>query len=127
MTPDAWAVRELERLRHSVQTDSADTAVVTEELITILRDYLELQFGIAATIQTSDELLTALEKDGRTTRDARQRFAGLLRDADLARFAGLQLSRDQLIKSVDDAQQILELVRSTQNDPVATREMPGVR
>ncbi|MEJ7590382.1 MAG: BatD family protein [Planctomycetaceae bacterium] len=108
MTPKAWAIRELDELRNSDAMKSTDSETVTENLTTILRDYLELQFGIAAPVQTTTELLQVVETGRYMSPETTKGFGELLEHSDLARFAGLQLTHAELSKAIDDAQRLIE-------------------
>ncbi len=108
ITPVTWAMRELDQLRNSAAMESADSEIVTENLTTILRDYLELQFNIATPVQTTSELLHEIATSKLMSADAVNGFATLFENADLARFAGLQLSPTELKKCVDDAEQLIK-------------------
>lgn len=108
MTPNAWAIRELEVLRNSDAMKSNDSATVTENLTTILRDYLELQFDIAAPVQTTRELLLAIEAGRYMSVETTKGLSDLLENSDLARFAGLKLTHAELETAIDDAQGLIE-------------------
>jgi len=108
MTPNAWAIRELEELRNSDAMKSVDSDTVTENLTTILRDYLELQFDIAAPVQTTRELLLAIETGRDMSVETTKGFSDLFEKSDLARFAGLNLTHAELTKAIDDAQRLIE-------------------
>ena len=75
---------------------------------TILRDYLELQFDIAAPVQTTTELLQVVETGRYMNAETTQGFAELFENSDLARFAGLQLTHAELSKAIDDARRLIE-------------------
>ena len=108
MTPNAWAIRELEELRNSDAMKSVDSDTVTENLTTILRDYLELQFEIAAPVQTTRELMLAIETARNMSIETTKGFSDLFENSDLSRFAGLKLTHAELTKAIDDAQGLIE-------------------
>ncbi len=108
MTPNAWAIRELEDLRNSDALKSIDSDTVTENLAIILRDYLELQFDIAAPVRTSGELLLEIETARYMNAETTKGFAELFANSDLARFAGLKLTQAELTRAIDDAQRLIE-------------------
>jgi hypothetical protein len=110
ITPNVWVFRELDQLRHSDAMRSSDSELVTENLTSILRDYLELQFTIASPMQTTKELLHEIEANKLMSAEMAKGFAALFENADLARFSGLQLSSPELTKTIDDAQRLLEQV-----------------
>ncbi len=108
MTPNVWAIRKLDQLRNSEAMKISDSEIITENLTTILRDYLELQFDIATPVQTTEELLHNLETGKYMSAAATKEFSQLFENSDLARFAGLQLTHDELTKAIDDAQRLIE-------------------
>ena len=110
MTPNTWAIRELEELRNSDAMKSIDSDTVTDSLTTILRNYLELQFDIAAPVQTTRELLLAIETGRYMSVETTKGFSDLFENSDLARFAGLNLTHAELKKAIDDAQRLIETV-----------------
>ena len=107
MTPNVWALRELEHLRHSEIMRISDSELVTENLSAILRDYLELQLDIASPMQTTKELLHEIETSTLISSEMTEGFAALFETADLARFAGLRLSAAELNKTIDDAERLV--------------------
>ncbi len=107
ITPSAWALRELDQLRQSEVMRNSDSERVIEALTTILRDYLELQFEIASPMQTTNEVLHAIETNNLMSAELAREFAALLENADLARFAGLQLSSAELNKTIEDAERLV--------------------
>jgi len=117
MTPNVWALRELDQLRHSEAMRSSDSTLVTENLTSILRDYLELQFDIASPMQTTNELLHEIEANNFMSAEMTKGFASLFANADLARFAGLQLSSVELKKTMDDAQRLIEQTTNQLQNP----------
>ena len=112
MTPNTWALRELDQLRNSAAMQSSNSEIVTENLTTVLRDYLDLQFNIATPVQTTSELLHEIETCKLMSADAVKGYATLFENADLARFAGLTLSQAELTKCVDDAAELIEQTTS---------------
>jgi hypothetical protein len=108
ITPDIWAIRELDQLRNSEAMQASDSELVTENITTILRDYLELQFDIAAPVKTTKELLQVINDGNFMNTATIDQYAEIFDTADLARFAGLCLSRVELTKALDDAQRLIE-------------------
>ncbi|MDA1229957.1 MAG: BatD family protein [Planctomycetota bacterium] len=113
LMPNVWAVRELERLRSADAFKSGSSEIVAENLTTILRDYLELQFDITSSVQTTAELLQKIKSHKLLKAGTIQGYTDFFENTDLARFAGLRLSPAELTKAVDDAQQLIE---QTTND-----------
>ncbi len=108
ITPGVWAIRELDQLRNSEAMKSCDSEMVIQNLTTILRDYLELQFDMAAQVRTSDELLQVVESGRSVSAEVTRGFAELFGNSDLALFAGLQLTQVELTKAIDNAQRLIE-------------------
>lgn len=127
MTPKVWAIRELDRLRHSEAMESCDSEAVTQSLTTILRDYLELQFEISAPVQTTNELLQVVETGKYMNPVVIRRFGELFENSDLARFAGVQLTPAELKQAIDDAQQLIEQTSNELLSNTTTPETAEVR
>jgi hypothetical protein len=108
ITPGVWAIRELDQLRNSEAMKSCDSEMVIQNITMILRDFLELQFDIAAPARTSKELLQVVESGRSVSAEVTRGFAELFGNSDLALFAGLQLTQGELTKAIDDAQQLIE-------------------
>lgn len=108
MSPNEWALRELDQLRQSEAMRSSDSERVAENLTSILRDYLELQFDIASPMQTTHELLHDIKANNFMSAETTNGFAELFENADLARFAGLRLSQEELKKIIDDAERLIQ-------------------
>ncbi|MEZ6131435.1 MAG: hypothetical protein R3C59_22400 [Planctomycetaceae bacterium] len=108
MTPADWAARELEQLRSSPAVQSGDSETICRNVTGVLRDYLELQYDIPAPVQTTTELLHIIQNSSDVTPEAVNGYAELFATADQARFAGLQLTGDELTRLIDEAQRLLE-------------------
>jgi hypothetical protein len=107
LTPAAWATQQLDALRDSDVVRSGDSEVVTSELSSILRSYLEMQFEIAAPTQTTQELLETIKQRAWLTSDQVNRFVTLCQSTDLAKFAGLQMAPSELISAIDQARELI--------------------
>ena len=66
-----------------------------------------MQFDIASLMQTTKELLYEIETNNLMSAEMTKEFAALFENADLARFAGLQLSSAELNKAIDDAEDLV--------------------
>ncbi len=110
LTPSQWAISELEPLQNSPALQDADAESVLQDVSTILRDYLELQFEISAPAQTTQEFLKFAEHSQIVDLPTAKRFADLFSMADQAKFAGLQLTTPELQQVVESAIALVESV-----------------
>ncbi len=108
LTPVQWAIDELDLLKSSAAVASGESDSICRELSRIVRDYLELQFEIAAPEQTTDELLQIITSGGRLDLETQQQFGRIFEAADQVKFAGLQLSPQELDAMIDEAAQLVK-------------------
>lgn len=125
LLPNVWAVRELDQLRSSDAFKSASSELVAENLTTILRDYLELQFDIASSFQTTGELLQRIRSNQFLNAATIHEYTEFFENADLARFAGLRLSPTELAKALDDAQRLIEKTTNDLQAPLSGENTAG--
>jgi hypothetical protein len=109
ITPQAWASRQLSQLRADVAA-AGETPQILAGLESTLRIYIESQFGIPATTQGRSELTAAVRTalplpDDRATPEQCER---LLRAAEQAKYAGRSFERVELMRFIDDAEQIVQ-------------------
>jgi hypothetical protein len=105
-TPRQWAVGELDRLQQACATETLGTKAVFTRLETIVKTYLEVQFSIPATQQTTHQLLEELALvDG--TSDLTDKLADLLEAAKQARYAGWELDSRELQQATCDARELI--------------------
>ena len=84
-----------------------DSETVSQELSTVLRDFLELQFEISAPVQTTKELLSDVSHRKILQPELTKRFSKLFAIADQAKFAGLSLTESQFDKVFDEARSVI--------------------
>jgi hypothetical protein len=108
LTPVDWAKQELERLQASEAMQNCDSETVTQELLAVIRDFLELQFEISAPVQTSSELLQVVESGKLLNPELVKRFGKLFAVADQTKFAGLTLTPSQIGKLFNEAQMLID-------------------
>ncbi len=116
LTPLQWATRELAELRDSKslwQADAESQSNITRKVSSILREYLEMQFDIAAPMQTSDELLRSIDKDGVLNGETVSHLTTAFALADQVKFAGLQLSETELSELFDESQSLVDQIAET--------------
>ena len=112
LTPASWAIREIERLDASTPESARDGAAVLQSLISILRDYLELQFAVSAQVQTTEELLEFVQAKMLFSDGDIKRLSTLLATADQVKFAGLQPSHTELATLISEAKRWIERTAS---------------
>jgi hypothetical protein len=118
LTPDAWAVRELDRL--TALDLSADGTV--ERFPTLLSDvvrrYLELRFRVQAPRQTTAEFLAAMQQSPQLTPDQQAELRTFLERCDLAKFA-------RAIPSADECRALATRARGFVEQTAAVQGRPG--
>lgn len=124
LTPAAWATQQLTALRDSELVRRGDTEAATSQLSEILRDYLQMQFEIAAPRQTTSELLDTITHRALLSPDQVKRFKALFEATDLAKFAGLQLPPSELNLEIDRACELIEATASEIVHRGSERETP---
>ncbi len=122
LTPQVWAREKLESLRVSQAMQEGDSERVSLDLSSILRSYLDLQFEISAPTQTTDELLQMIRSQRLLDPATAARFGQAFQTADLTKFAGLQLSTDELSDAIDEAR---ELVVQTASEVESRTKTPA--
>ena len=107
LTPIQWATRELDLIQSSVAIKGSDSETISQELSTVLRDFLELQFEIPAPVQATKELLSEINHRKILQPKLTKRFSKLFAIADEAKFAGLSLTESQLDKMFEEARSVI--------------------
>jgi hypothetical protein len=104
-TPPVWALREIATLENSASFLSADAVAVFQQLTTILRRYIELQFNIPAQAQTTDELTRVITAENILNDAHVKLFSKLATTADEVKFGQQRSTRAELATAIDDARQ----------------------
>jgi hypothetical protein len=84
-TPRQIALRELARLRGLLHT--LDPHAFSFEVSTVLRQFIEAQFGLRALEQTSDEFLAEVARASRFSQTDRRLLADFLERSDMIKYA----------------------------------------
>jgi hypothetical protein len=111
-TADARALEELLALERDALPSRADFGRYYERLSGIVRSYVMHRFGIAAERQTSRELLLAATAHVEFPEAERERLRGLLRLADLVKFADMTPDRAECDAHLADARAFVEATRT---------------
>ena len=109
-TPGQWATNELDRLERSSLVHDGNSELVSRELSTILRDYLELQFDISVPGQTPQQLLETVAEIETLESETVQGFEQIFATADQAKFAGLQFNEVEMKSSIHKGRKLVEQV-----------------
>ena len=112
LTPKQWALQELDQLDETVETGSASTEAVAVELSMIVRDFLQLQFALGESGQTTQELIEVIESRDDVGSELIHNLDALFSLADKAKFAGVEVSPAGLKNAVADARAIVETISS---------------
>jgi len=108
-TAQQWAVAELDQLQQACATETPGTKALFTRLEMIVKTYLEVQFSIPATRQTTSQLLEEVALvDG--TSDITSKLADLLEAADQAKYAGWELNSSELEKTIEQARELIVAV-----------------
>ena len=89
-------------------SETRDAESFTDELSSVLREFLKMQFELAAPKQTSGELIATIEQRRLVPNELTQRFSDVFAATDLAKFAGVQLSSAELLDLIDQSEQLVE-------------------
>lgn len=117
--PHIEAIRRLEVLRHQKLPQNGRHKQYWSGITDILREYLESRFGIGAMEMTSDETLSALEDvrhQGLVDEKRYKDLGGLLRTADLVKFAKAVPDDAESEAAWYDAYYFVEETKLVEND-----------
>lgn len=107
LSPAAWAQGELSLLATSTALPQSDPQTATNQLAMILRQYLQLQFEVDAPTMTTNELLATIADREQVSQEQLQSFRELLSATDLARFAGMSMTEEELKAAIEQASELV--------------------
>jgi len=107
LTPERWALHELNALQDSMSMRKGNSEQVSLRLTSILRNFLELQMEVPAPAQTTEELLEQMTSQQILDLELAARFGKWFQAADLTKFAGWQLSTNELSDAVVEARELV--------------------
>ncbi len=110
LPPHEHALQRLKKLEEAKLWQSGKVKEYYSELTDILREYMERRFEIPALEYTSDEIVTAM-KPINVKATVKERLVGLLRMADLAKFAKAVPSVDANEQSLKDVKKFVTHTR----------------
>ncbi|QEG19350.1 hypothetical protein [Gimesia maris] len=105
ITPANWVLQQLDNLWERVRENPAENQQHVTELTDITKHYLALQFDIPASQQTTHELLQLLAEQNIGSSMVRDDLSNVLSLADEVKFAGLNLSVDELQAAIHTVRQ----------------------
>ncbi len=115
LTPKEWAFQQLDQLGQAVDSPSADSPPATSEAVSmelskIVREYLLLQFAIAESGRTAQELVQVIESRELVGPQIAMSLNALFHLADKAKFAGLDLSQTGLQSVIRDSRELIQQI-----------------
>lgn len=107
ITPEKWVLHQLDALSERVAENPADEHQQITELTDITKHFLALQYDLPASQQTTHELLQMLADRNIGSSLVRDELSNVLSLADEVKFAGLDLSVDELQTAIQTVRQIV--------------------
>jgi hypothetical protein len=105
--PTEWALAEMEDLEKLHTEDAVEAALVCNELVDIVREYFEYEFGVPAISRTSREFLHDVAETIRLPGAPRQRLEWLLSLADEIKFASHGVGNRQVREAFEGAKALV--------------------
>jgi hypothetical protein len=124
--PHVIAMRELERLKSEKLWQRKETKLYYSQLTEIVRRYIEGRFGIMAMEQTTDEILIEFEGQEILSENDYELLAGMLRQADLVKFAKAEPLPDENEIHFENARAFVDNTRYRPPEPQVTDEKATV-
>jgi hypothetical protein len=103
LSPAEWAMFQITDLDQLRAEDSAEAESIYNELVDIIREYFELEFGVPTLSRTTGEFLAQAANTVRLGDTPRKRLASLIAIADDIKFARFGVEERQIRRAVDDA------------------------
>lgn len=111
LTPDAWALAELDLLSRAGHAASGDFGVFYDRLTAIVRAYAARRYAIPAERQTSREFIAEASSHAEFPLAEAERLRALLRLADLVKFAAATPDRADCDTHLAEARTFVERTR----------------
>ncbi len=108
LPPGDWALVELTRLQKMPVPEGSPPGWFSTRVSAILRRYLDEEFRLQATRQTTAELLHSLESDPRFLRSTQDSLRAILERCDLGRFTGNELPPEECAALADAARSFVK-------------------
>lgn len=124
--PHIIAMRELDRLKSEKLWQRKETKLYYSRLTEIIRRYIEGRFGIMAMEQTTDEILIEFEGQEILSEDDYRLLGGMLRHADLVKFAKAEPLPDENETHFENACTFVDNTRYRPPEPQLQNEKETV-
>lgn len=126
LAPGPRAIAELDRLAASLPPpgDAPGTRRFWESLSVVAREWLERRWSLSTRDRTTREIVASIRGDGRLADEVVRPLERILRDADLAKFAGALPGTDAAAEAITSLRRIIEQADATAStdDARATQE-----
>lgn len=107
LSPDRWAIREIERIESSLLPPKGAAEAYHTQLSFVVRRYLAERFGLPALQQTTAEFLESIRKLPQLTAHEQALLAQLSARCDLAKFARAGTSPEECRRTAELARALL--------------------
>lgn len=108
LSPEQWAVREIERVEHDLLPPRGDAEAFHTQLSLVVRRYLAQRCGLPALEQTTAELFEALHRMPDVPAQRQALLRELFERCDLAKFARAGAAADECRRSAELARQMVQ-------------------
>lgn len=98
-----WALAAIADLERLPITNNADAETAYNEVVDVIREFFELEFGVPTMSRTTREFLTQAAKIVRLNQTAHDRLAALASIADEIKFARLGVGEQQVRQALEQA------------------------
>lgn len=112
LSPYEAALKSIEDLECQKTTEQVSS--IYHELSHIIRHYLDESFGMHASEQTTEELMTDIEQGNSQLQKQRELLQDFLTHCDSVKFAGHNPSEEEIRQSFQTAREIIKLTGETQ-------------
>ncbi len=108
LSPEQWALRQLERAEQNLMPPRGDAEVFHTELSHVVRRYLAERFGLPAPRQTTAEFLDAVHHSSPLSAEQQALLRDLFARCDLAKFARLHAPPHECQRTADLVRELLQ-------------------
>lgn len=108
IAPAAWALEQIDDLEQLLADETADTQLIYNELVDVVREYFEFEYDVPTRTRTSAEFLTEAAHTVQLGETPRRRLASLVSIADDIKFACYGVGSSQIQQAFADARAFVE-------------------
>jgi hypothetical protein len=106
-SPAAWALAAIADLEKLPIANSADAEAAYNEVVDVLREFFELEFGVPTLARTTREFLAEAAKTVGLEKSSRDRLSSLASIADEIKFARLSVGESQVHEALTQAKSFI--------------------